>query len=1159
MADAQAQPAVTNGGFEAGDSSGWAGGGPSDPAVVEKHPHTGRFAFHCKAGRVLSQEFSVDRLGKSPAIDAWFYPVRRAGTGKVVLVLDVLGKSGYRAARVAYVLKGNEDYGEPQNCKVGDTHRATVVLDAVDERWFHLSHRRPAKDFDAVFGAGSWDRLAADKYRLTLLVSGDVEAYIDDINISRPAQIFCSPSDMNPEKAFDGILMTEWSAPHGDGWWEIRYDDPQKLSAFSYWAVCAPNKVEIQYWDDQNQKYLPANNQRISPAKEHSSAWIRSYPRAIQFDEVQTTRIRLVLKNGPCALYEVWPGQVRTWITHRPEFYTKLRKEIRSRIETCREQMDLKDYPEYLTEVVQSEDELIVKRQMWQLAFSKKSCAMTGAVIRGRNLSDGFALSSLEVVDANGVKYFQSLATDGKLNVTDEKLRLRLDGRFTPKSKAGKAYPSSFGVSYYMYKMSGMMSIRYTVENGGAAASEVKIRNTLGRTARPLKHLMMPYWWLSKLFKKGVMVEEVAKPGMPSELVTRKRHMEVIKTFASDKTRRLYRGNISMALWTDGGVGFQYIAHAETANEAKKPPRDGYVSVGIENGKRYTDVTFIEDGKDFRLNKGQSFSHCLALLPYKKYKPNVRLGDFSPTSLPRMLMARYDELTHAQKEAFVRRMACRGVRYAGDFLPFSNNDWWTPEGDKTIERIAEITRLFNKYGIEVAAFRVLPGCGPFDMGYLEKEAIIPAKQVARLKEVAQEASPPGSTSYNVTMDSPEFRDTLLINSYLMMAEAKANLLYFDTGWIWALIPGYPSNVEGNVRFAEDLNLLCETFDEKKGFGIHEGFVFTPFESIADFMLPGEGMSASHVPALSAAKAATSFNALLAGTNVFPCDQHSFDMKSPELYKQWLANAVSWIPAKSTEDMKGAFWVYPGMHSLEHHASYTREPDEIDTVMRYYGPLLAFDVENSTLYDRFDPNLDSYVKSSNKKAMVNLYSRPNETLAVVTLAPYTKGGTKLTFNLERLGIDTKWVLVYDIMRDSTSVVKAKSKKLVLGNIDLTKEPRIFLLKAIDDPDKVVIFWSEAGLKILEQQFPDPDVSMAFVNMDGLTTTFTVHAAPVEGRWYKMKMYCGKMGPPLSQFPPHAPLAGWNAEQKVADIKLWVYAPEAHGPATQKFTISYHWLD
>ncbi|MBI2842430.1 MAG: hypothetical protein HYX78_03440 [Armatimonadetes bacterium] len=993
----------------------------------------------------------------------------------------------------------------------------------------------------------SWMTLAV------LLMSPSAEA--------SAVSVVSSAVDSDAKKALDADMYTRWIADGTAGWYELRYDNPQELRALSFWPGENLDNVNIEYWDGG--KYVSARNQRVTPKDNVVSSWCRAFPKAVEFEPVKTTRLRLSMEGREgVSLIEVWPGVVRTWVTHPPEFYAQTRQEIRDRISRRRQELDISKYPEYLTKVRESPDEIVLERQMWSLVFLKNTCGMSRATIRNIAFDKGFALSSLEVVGTNGKRYYQRLARDGSLTVRDEKFHTYLEGSFTPTSSNGEKFAASFRVVYDLYKTASFITVRYSVEKDGAAAREVRIVNTLGHSKRKLKYLQTPYWFAPQKLEQRVELTGVVAPDRPTGEVVNKTHFHVKRTFDSDKTQVLFEGKIYSALWSDGSLGFQIMPIEETWDEAvieEEAPGSKYTTIGIDDGKRYADLTLVRSQEGVPLKKGQRFSQSVSLLPYRKYKPSVRLVSWGTVGLNRQLWAKYDSMTPAQREEQIRQQASKGISYVGSTVPLKSNlDWWVPEGFKSNDQVKDLVRTYGRYGVDVEAYICLPGAGPiYDMEFYKREGILQPEEVERLKELAGPPAQPTSTLYSASMNSPEFRDALLTNAYLMFKEGTTSAVYFDCAWYYALTPGYPSQVEGNIQFFEDLILLLETMTDKNCILVHQGFNVTPVEGMVGIM-PGEDLCGGNAQVLPAAISNISMNGLLVGNDVFTCDQFSFDWTSSELYKQLLANCVSWVNARTRSETLGVFEVYPGGSSLQDDATYARSETEIATAARFFNPLRTFDIDSSTLHSRWDTDLQQYVRSMNESAIVNLYSRPGETLVVVTSEPGGKVVTTLDMTLTALDIPQKWVLLYDVLNDRTSVLEAKNGRVRIEDVDLTKEPRMFLLKGLDDPGKPLIYWHDPDVRITKFVYPEPGTQAAYLDMSALAVGVSIRAVPSTGKWYRAKLYCGRLGRPAAEGARRGPVLRWDEKEGVADIGLFAYPPPSGAEVETTYNdIMYCW--
>jgi hypothetical protein len=776
---------------------------------------------------------------------------------------------------------------------------------------------------------------------------------------------------------------------------------------------------------------------------------------------------------------------------HPPEYYAMIRTEVRERIATQLEKVDLREMGWYAD--VRDKDGVIeVERETWTLVFDKKTAGVKSAIVRGRTLDDGLVLSDVVLVDESGKEYFRSRAADGTLLVKEESRHVYLDGRFTPRTKDGKMFPVTFGIRYDIYKSCGLVAVRMEALEGKARVIKLRVEHTLGKTPEPLRYLQHSNSLLrdGKTYVLGSLDD--------AELMEYRDGV-------------YYEARFGAAIWSDGTIGLEAIPLPETylmwppkgsevptapipqpgepplaagadVNDPRYSP-DRHMIVSVKNKASHLDFVLMDRQKPELLAAGYKNGWTFSLLPFKRLRPRALMisGALYPVSwhpgVPKQFGAK-DEC-----EAAVRKAASEG---ADIFFSFMTHNSGGPDGmllpdNKNTRWCRMAAELVQRYKCRVTGTFIL--CTGISVSQMKRDPILTAEEVMRLRKLA--GADENAENFQCDTNSPEYRDYILRGAAICAKEIGASAYYFDLAYVFGPLAGGPSQIEGNVHLMEDLHLLLDSYGPNSTVIWHTGGQVTPAESLAAASFPGEPITGAGRRVLTPGQNAIAYNALLIGSNVAPYEMGSaYRTELPEVWKQFLANGAM----------------------VAHYEGNRPDSATENNIIRYFFPLKIFGVENSLLHSWKDGDFSNYVTADNPRCRVNAYAKKGETLLTVCLPPLTRGAVKLILNAEQLDLKTAQVLVYNVLEDKVRIVAVNNNKIVIGAVPLTKEPAILYIRQIENPAAPLIFWSDYNLEIVKQiPANGSDVPS---NAKRLDVQCRFKVAPAEGGTARFRLYRGE---------------------------------------------------
>jgi hypothetical protein len=715
-------------------------------------------------------------------------------------------------------------------------------------------------------------------------------------------------------------------------------------------------------------------------------------------------------------------------------YFDQLKQERTSRIAQVRQNINLDDIPKWATSICETDSHIIIRRQTSAIYFNRQTAAIDRCTILDVDFTEHCSLAAMQVVDADGTVYQQAHARNANLTVRDEKFYVYLDGSFSPATPQGESAGFTVNVHYKLYKTSGLLTVRAEVvhPDGDRTFRQLLFRNTLGRSDSPLNlSHVQPHSSFHHVRT------DIYQPPLPS---------------SNQPTRNvLYEGELLSSLWTDGHVGLQAMALFNTfdqANVAFGP--DGYkvVSMWGDAAARYIDFCFLDVAQPQPIPAGTRMEFAVALLPFRKFDGRTFLtqGALAP-------MFSYDmsrPLTLAN-ETYFKREAARGVDYlhgAGmesRVFVFPNHDTWTANFMRFIETA-------HRYGLKVywtlswEQFETQP---LVQLGYFQPDDV-----QSILATTPTERRDPNATIISGTTESVRFRQTILDSITMALRDYHCDGVYFDLGSIFEST-SYRSQIEGNVQLMEDILLLLQSFGQDKVVQYHAQLQISPLEGMVDMTTPGETITGAKYRTLPEALYMTAYNPHLIGTAVLLHDDQSYNLTETDIYKQMYRSGLSYAGGLLVESR-----LYPPQSDWR-----WMQREEFTNLLRYTTPFAVFDTSDVALHSFSDPDLSRYASvqySGSPKAehgigaYIHLYSHENgDTLITLTNDPGCRGSAKLTLHLDALNIQSANVLVMDVIHHDVIALQSTDKgTITLENIDLSDEPRAFLIAAVNDKPRII---------------------------------------------------------------------------------------------------------
>ncbi|MCL5105366.1 MAG: hypothetical protein M1133_14815 [Armatimonadetes bacterium] len=642
--------------------------------------------------------------------------------------------------------------------------------------------------------------------------------------------------------------------------------------------------------------------------------------------------------------------------------------------------------------------------------------------------------------------------------------------------------------------MSGLLTVRYKVLGTAPGVKSLYVANTVGKTPNPLSYYATTYG----LDNDGVFLNE--------------RHEEVVSLEDSMQVQ----GRIPYAFWTDGRIGFQVLPLRYTWKQVDVDDGakgDKRMVVLTKDACRHIDLHFIRKAAPRQLRAGEGFELALSFMPFRKYEPQYGVMHYG---LERNFV--FDEYS-VDAELYLRERAADGVTdiiggmntLEDQFcqIQFAQSKGWIKD------RYRKIIDAAHKFGISV---------GTTGLAYVafseqraqayRNEGVIPDED---MRKILAEPWRDKCASF----ETPEVRDYYLDYYTSCYDEYGVDGMYIDLNCVFIGDQDYTSQIEGNVKYIEDVWLLNNSYDPPKKIISHAGFQFTLLEAMSDAMFPGEGLWGLHVPKVPDALLETAYNPFLLGSEVIPLSYRNYDFRKVEIYNQFLRNHLTML--------------LPWEGKLNGFNSFTLLPEEKAMYDKYYHPLMSYDTRSAKLYSWRDPETGKIIRFSDSHVVANVFSRPGDVLVVAT--EHGKPGRKATadINLRSLGFKTDEAFVFDVLGNRLSIAHLDKHNVRFGIDGVDSEPKIYRIKQ-KNGDGPQVVWQDYNLELTK--FEDNTASAKSGQRKMLNIGCKFRTDPREGQDQMFRLYVGDLGAPSVSFAGinNMLVENYNPEEKSIDFML-----------------------
>ena len=813
-----------------------------------------------------------------------------------------------------------------------------------------------------------------------------------------------------------------------------------------------------------------------------------------------------------------------------PEFYDRIRALRKSIIEEQRENIDLSTHPRYRTSVTDTDELLRVERLTTWFEVNRQNGVIDRVGLLDVVCDNQCAFGDLEVTDNKGRVYRQSAYKKGSITVDDQNTYLYWTVNFSPVGKNGKTLPVKIEARYMLYKMGGLVTVHYKVLEGSAKIKQLVVRNSAGKLPTKL------YIAHSAFFKDN-----------------EGKFNDTLSVDVPDlESRIIMSGKVVAPFWTDGRVGFEGVALRETwwqmgpfdpQSERKR------AVVATRDKQRCIDFYFVNTAKSVPMEKGREVACGFAFMPFQRYQPRLPLGD---ATINRRVQIEFLK-TGDDKEVIrdFRRAFWAGGILTGTGLASAG---WTPlMYAVTKEPYRERTQHMLDLGREcelvfggecyiVNNFSGVPGLGPHPGN--EVNAVLPEMLEAMLEEGKKGYTPEvlaekirrtretgAQRPYLCTLSTPEVRDYMLdvrvstLDVFDVDADYEDLHAHIDVG------KNFDSQVEGELRYLEDVALLHEHYGRDKLIIAHAGTILTVVDGLNGATWPGEPWTGQNFRQLPLAILDSLLNPFLIGTDVcFYGSNNIYDLASLKMCKQILRNAV--VPQyNSFTKQSGGSVILP--------VTVKSEASE-RAWNRYFVPGRTFRTDKASYVSWRDPKASSYFTVADTEHKVNLYHRSNEAYATCVNLDEKPIKPTLAFNVANLSFKGAEAFVFDIIPRKLTVAPVENGWIKYTPAQATAEPVLVYLKdKLNDEPEVI--WANFPLKFekIKSQTTESSASA--------TWKCDIRVYPLEHKQELVRVYVGDRGRPRSYVSwGIAHVADFYRDQKSMDIYIEIPPAVEGGP-------------
>jgi hypothetical protein len=772
-----------------------------------------------------------------------------------------------------------------------------------------------------------------------------------------------------------------------------------------------------------------------------------------------------------------------------PEFYDQIRAKRKSILDEQRATIDLTTHPRYQTVVTNGDDLLRVDRLTYSFEIDKHNGVVHKAQLLDVVADQGCALGDLELVDAKGKTYRQSLAENGSVTVLEEPTYLFWTALFSPADQRGKSAPVTIEASYQLFKMSGLVTVRYKVLEGSIKVKRVRIQNTL-----------------------GVLPVNLSIAHSAFFLDNEDRFNDTLTVEASDtKDGVIATGKIVGPFWTNGRIGFHAVALQNTWRQVGPLDCESPLkrtAIHTENGQRHLDFFFINTDQPVALETGSEMESGFALLPFQRYQPTLPLVGKVELSYQFDYLKSGEEADFQQVVRNFRHTFWSGAIFCGTGLASAG---WTPlmyavTKEPYYERTKKIRDLGRQCDLTLGTASCyvnnwpgIPGLPPH--GGVEENAYEP-RVLEAMKEMAAFFNKEG---YVCSLSTPEVRDFWLDvrTSTLEVLDVDADYedlhAHIDVGG------GFDSQIEGEMRYQEDVALLHESYGGRRKLVAHAGNILTAADSVNGATWPGEPWTGQNFDRLPTAVLDILLNPFLIGTDVcFYGNNDIYNLESLELCKQLLRNSVVPQYAALSRGFGGSI-----LKSNTVKSEAAREAWE-----KYFVPARTFRTDLSSYVSWRDPAAREYFTVKGDDHKINLYYRDHE--AYVTCVEMGTEPTRpeIKFNVAELGFQGDEAFVFNLLTRKLSVVPVEDGWIEYSPEATTAEPVLLYLKQKPN-DAPTVIWARYPIKF--DNTKNDEASPVGSDLSSISWKYTIPVFPLELKQELVRIYVGKLGRPRSYAP------------------------------------------
>ena len=709
-------------------------------------------------------------------------------------------------------------------------------------------------------------------------------------------------------------------------------------------------------------------------------------------------------------------GLAARWTFHPPEYYQQLRAECREHLREAKAAFDAEQHPEYRTLITQSDKAITLARQLYEIAFDRRSACITRMTSRGET-HDGPALPDLTVVSKDGVVFSQGRATDGSLQVREDSFHIYLTSDFTPRSEDGRELGATFSVSYEFYKMAGFFTVHYEVSEidteaafGGVQnisrvppVKRLTVNHTIGKTAVPMNDYYRHY-------------------GMGTD---GNYHQAKCYQLNSEEDAVLLPDRHKYCIWTNGAIGFGVYSRGTTYRQMHiesntLSPR--YFAYEVADGKRIISATFVHNQTAAALDPDFTADLAFCIFPIKAFQPTSRVhGTLSFFHLKDLAE------DPAEVISVVSQVAQRGMTMATTLgcrreSLFPSNEAPGPGTLKRFEdTIVAWNQMLHDHGMQSAYSAI--GYIQWPNELLEAEGFYTPDEMVQLREMGRG---------NRGQETPLAREFLLAMLYNALVHLDFDGIYFD-------LIGH--ELVTSTLFQQDVRLLCDHLPGDKFVVYHNHMEVSPPMALADYSVPGEQFMVAKWDAFPPSFLNIPYNPFLTGVHHRLYNDRSYDLRSGKIWHAAIRNVLSTDlnHFNPPEMIKTIGWRMAGRN----------DPRELEQFDKFGLANSIFDVGRSQLHHRYDQDYGDHVRTGLENIAVNVFSRPGESMVTLSHDGHLAGSEirGVSFNRKSLELDDGDVLVYDTVHRRVLATTEVDGWVTLPPLAVEDEPRILVVKSV----------------------------------------------------------------------------------------------------------------